>query len=356
MANVSIRGVRKAFGATPVLHGVSIEIADGAFAVLVGPSGCGKSTLLRMVAGLEEIDGGEVAIGGRVVNRVPPKQRDIAMVFQNYALYPHMTVRDNMAFSLKLARAPAAAMDERVARAASILGLDGLLDRYPRQLSGGQRQRVAMGRAIVRDPQVFLFDEPLSNLDAKLRVQTRAELKDLHQRLRTTTIYVTHDQIEAMTMADQIVVMNAGRVEQTGSPLDLYDRPANRFVAGFIGSPAMNFLPGTVEAGGFRAEGGSLWPLPPGPRDPGRPAVYGVRPEHLQLADGSGVSLLVQVVEPTGSETQVHGHLGAQPGALPVMGAFRERVAAQPGEKLPVTADPALVHLFDRDTGARLVA
>ena len=358
MASVSIRGVSKAFGATPVLHGVSIEIADGAFTVLVGPSGCGKSTLLRMVAGLEEIDGGEVDIGGRVVNRVPPKGRDIAMVFQNYALYPHMTVRDNMAFSLKLARAPGAATDERVGRAAAILGLDGLLDRYPRQLSGGQRQRVAMGRAIVRDPQVFLFDEPLSNLDAKLRVQTRAELKDLHQRLRTTTIYVTHDQIEAMTMADQIVVMNGGRVEQIGTPLDLYDRPANRFVAGFIGSPAMNFFPGTVEAEGFRADGGSLWPLPPGPRGGGghlgRPAVYGVRPEHLRLANGGGVPLLVQVVEPTGSETQVHGHLGAQPGALPVMGAFRERVAAQPGEQLPVTADPALVHLFDRDSGARL--
>ncbi len=357
MATVSIRGVKKAFGSTPILHGVSIEIADGEFTVLVGPSGCGKSTLLRMIAGLEEIDGGEVAIGGRVVNKVPPKQRDIAMVFQNYALYPHMTVRDNMAFSLKLARAPQAAMDERVGRAAAILGLDGLLDRYPRQLSGGQRQRVAMGRAIVRDPQVFLFDEPLSNLDAKLRVQTRAELKDLHQRLRTTTIYVTHDQIEAMTMADKIVVMNAGRVEQTGSPLELYDHPANRFVAGFIGSPAMNFLPGTVEAGGFRAEGGSLWPLSHA-RDVGRPAVYGVRPEHLQLAanDGVGVPLLVQVVEPTGSETQVHGRLGAQPGALPVMGAFRERVMARPGEPIAVTADPALVHLFDRDTGARLVA
>ncbi len=358
MATVSIRGVRKAFGATQILHGVSIEIADGEFTVLVGPSGCGKSTLLRMIAGLEEIDGGEVAIGGRVVNKVPPKQRDIAMVFQNYALYPHMTVRDNMAFSLKLARAPQAAMDERVNRAADILGLAGLLDRYPRQLSGGQRQRVAMGRAIVRDPQVFLFDEPLSNLDAKLRVQTRAELKDLHQRLRTTTVYVTHDQIEAMTMADKIVVMNGGRVEQTGSPLELYDHPANRFVAGFIGSPAMNFLPGTVEAGGFRAEGGSLWPLPPATRDLGRPAVYGVRPEHLQLAanDGAGVPLLVQVVEPTGSETQVHGRLGARPGDLPIMGAFRERVAARPGEPITVTADPALVHLFDRDTGVRLVA
>ena len=297
MASVSIRDVRKAFGSTQVLHGVSIEIADGEFTVLVGPSGCGKSTLLRMLAGLEEIDGGEIAIGTRVVNKVPPKQRDIAMVFQNYALYPHMTVRDNMAFSLKLAKAPQAAMDERVNRAAAILGLAGLLDRYPRQLSGGQRQRVAMGRAIVRDPQVFLFDEPLSNLDAKLRVQTRAELKDLHQRLRTTTIYVTHDQIEAMTMADKIVVMNGGRVEQIGSPLELYDHPANQFVAGFIGSPAMNFLPGTIEASGFRADGGSLWPLPSSAvnaggrpadlrRPPGAPAAVPRR--QRRAADGPG--------------------------------------------------------------------
>ncbi|GAC1342060.1 MAG: sn-glycerol-3-phosphate ABC transporter ATP-binding protein UgpC [Acetobacteraceae bacterium] len=353
MATVSVRDVRKAFGSTAVLHGVSIEIADGEFTVLVGPSGCGKSTLLRMIAGLEEIDSGEVAIGGRVVNKVPPKQRDIAMVFQNYALYPHMTVRDNMAFSLRLARAPQAAMDERVGRAASILGLAGLLDRYPRQLSGGQRQRVAMGRAIVRDPQVFLFDEPLSNLDAKLRVQTRAELKDLHQRLRTTTIYVTHDQIEAMTMADKIVVMNGGRVEQIGSPLELYDRPANQFVAGFIGSPAMNFVPGTIEAGGFRAEDGSLWPLPASAANAnGRPAVYGVRPEHLQLAGPGGVPLTVQVVEPTGSETQVFGKLGG----LAMLGAFRERVSARPGDPLSITADPALVHLFDRETGIRLVA
>ena len=354
MATVSIRNVKKSFGSTQILHAVSIEIADGEFTVLVGPSGCGKSTLLRMLAGLEEIDQGEIAIGARVVNKVPPKQRDIAMVFQNYALYPHMTVRDNMAFSLKLARAPQAALDERVNRAADILGLKVLLDRYPRQLSGGQRQRVAMGRAIVRDPQVFLFDEPLSNLDAKLRVGMRAELKDLHQRLRTTTIYVTHDQIEAMTMADKIVVMNGGRVEQIGSPLELYDHPANQFVAGFIGSPAMNFLPGTIEAEGFRAEGGSLWPLPHSAANVnGRPAVYGVRPEHLQLAHHDhGVPLMVQVVEPTGSETQVHGRLGA----LPVMGAFRERVAARPGEPIAVTTDPSLVHLFDKETGARLVA
>jgi len=358
MATVSIRAVRKAFGITPILHGVDVEVEDGEFVILVGPSGCGKSTLLRMIAGLENITRGEIAIGGRVVNDVAPKERDIAMVFQNYALYPHMTVRDNMAFSLKMAKAPQSVIDAKVGRAAGILGLAPYLDRFPRQLSGGQRQRVAMGRAIVRDPQVFLFDEPLSNLDAKLRVQTRAELKDLHQRLRTTTIYVTHDQIEAMTMADKIVVMNGGRIEQVGSPLELYDRPANQFVAGFIGSPAMNFLPGTVERGGFRAEGGSLWPLPPGlasGRNDNMPAVYGVRPEHLQLADAGApgaVPLLVQVVEPTGSETQVHGRLGT----LPVMGAFRERVLTRPGAPLAVTADPSLIHLFDPKTGTRLVA
>ena len=352
MATVSIREVRKQFGSTRILHGVSVDIADGEFTVLVGPSGCGKSTLLRMIAGLEEITGGEIAIGGRVVNKVPPKGRDVAMVFQNYALYPHMTVRENMAFSLRLARAPQAAMDERVNRAAQILGLTPLLDRYPRQLSGGQRQRVAMGRAIVRDPQVFLFDEPLSNLDAKLRVQVRAEIKDLHQRLRTTTVYVTHDQIEAMTMADKIVVMHAGRVEQIGTPLELYDNPANQFVAGFIGSPAMNFLPGTVEDGGFRTADGTLWPLPPARPASGRPAVYGVRPEHLQLAGPSGIPMHVQIVEPTGSETQVHGRIGG----TPVMGAFRERISTQPGQPLSVTADPRLVHLFDRDTGQRIAA
>src|ERR1700761_5614372 len=244
MANVAIRNVRKSFGSTEVLHGVSVEINDGEFVILVGPSGCGKSTLLRMIAGLENITGGEIAIGGRVVNNVAPKERDIAMVFQNYALYPHMTVRDNMAFALSLASAPKAVIDQKVGRAAEILSLSPYLNRYPRQLSGGQRQRVAMGRAIVRDPQVFLFDEPLSNLDAKLRVQMRTEIKALHQRLRTTSVYVTHDQVEAMTMADRIVIMQAGRVEQIGRPLDLYDHPANLFVAGFVGSPAMNFLAG----------------------------------------------------------------------------------------------------------------
>src|ERR1700676_3362699 len=250
MASVAIRDVRKAFGAVQVIHGVDIAIDDGEFVVLVGPSGCGKSTLLRMIAGLENITGGEIRIGERVVNNVPPKERDIAMVFQNYALYPHMTVAANMGFSLKLRGAPNTEIAAGVNRAADILGLKALLGRFPRQLSGGQRQRVAMGRAIVRDPQVFLFDEPLSNLDAKLRVAMRTEIKELHQRLRTTTVYVTHDQIEAMTMADKIVVMHEGIVEQIGSPLELYDRPENQFVASFIGSPAMNFLKRKIRGDG----------------------------------------------------------------------------------------------------------
>src|SRR5499433_4176265 len=254
MSSVHIRDVRKSFGSFEVLHGVTIPIEDGEFVVLVGPSGCGKSTLLRMIAGLENITAGEIRIGERVVNRLPPKERDVAMVFQNYALYPHMTVADNMGFSLKLRGARQEEIKKGVTRAAEILALTPLLDRYPRQLSGGQRQRVAMGRAIVRDPQVFLFDEPLSNLDAKLRVAMRTEIKELHQRLKTTTVYVTHDQIEAMTMADKIVVMHDGIVEQIGEPLDLYDRPANLFVAGFIGSPAMNFMKGRIEGGRFVAD------------------------------------------------------------------------------------------------------
>src|SRR5438874_10326685 len=259
MASVGIRDVRKAFGPSQVIHGVTIAIGDGEFVVLVGPSGCGKSTLLRMIAGLENITAGEIRIGERVVNNLPPKARDIAMVFQNYALYPHMTVAANMGFSLMLRGAPKKEIEQRVGGAADILGLGTLLGRYPRQLSGGQRQRVAMGRAIVRDPQVFLFDEPLSNLDAKLRVAMRTEIKELHQRLSTTTIYVTHDQIEAMTMADKIVVMRDGVVEQIGDPLSLYDHPDNLFVAGFIGSPAMNFVSGTIRAHGtvgFEGPGG----------------------------------------------------------------------------------------------------
>jgi multiple sugar transport system ATP-binding protein len=284
-----------------------------------------------------------------VVNNVAPKERNIAMVFQNYALYPHMTVRDNMAFSLMLAKAPKAVMEEKITRAAGILGLTPYLARYPRQLSGGQRQRVAMGRAIVRDPQVFLFDEPLSNLDAKLRVQMRAEIKDLHQRLKTTTVYVTHDQIEAMTMADRIVVMNMGNVEQIGSPLDLYDRPSNLFVAGFIGSPAMNFLKGRMDGGVFRS-GDLALPLPsPLPRVNGAPMVYGIRPEHWRLG-GEGVDAVVQVVEPTGSETQVIARLGG----IPIICAFRERISARPGEAIRIAPDASVVHLFDEATGARL--
>jgi multiple sugar transport system ATP-binding protein len=349
MASVEIRDVRKAYGATQVIHGVSVDIQDGEFVILVGPSGCGKSTLLRMIAGLENITGGEIRIGPRVVNNVPPKERDIAMVFQNYALYPHMTVAQNMAFSLKLKNAPKTEIAEKVNRAAGILGLAQLLERYPRQLSGGQRQRVAMGRAIVRDPQVFLFDEPLSNLDAKLRVQMRTEIKELHQRLKTTTVYVTHDQIEAMTMADKIVVMHDGIVEQIGAPLELYDRPTNLFVAQFIGSPAMNVLEGRLESSGF-AMGDLILPVGNAPAaTAGRPAYYGIRPEHFRLS-GDGMPMEVVVTEPTGSETLVIARAGGREFSC----VFRERISAGPGEMIRVAPDPALVHLFDRETGRRL--
>ncbi len=350
MASVTISDVRKVFGSTKILHGVSVDIEDTEFVVLVGPSGCGKSTLLRMIAGLENISGGTISIGGKVVNTVPPKDRDIAMVFQNYALYPHMTVFDNMGFSLKLANAPKEVMEAEVGKAAKILGLESLLHRFPRQLSGGQRQRVAMGRAIVRNPQVFLFDEPLSNLDAKLRVQMRSEIKELHQRLKVTTVYVTHDQIEAMTMADKIVVMNHGLIEQAGAPLELYDRPANLFVAGFIGSPAMNMIKGVLTGGHFRAEDGTVLPIPTnGHAYREGPAVYGMRPEHMAL-DPAGLQATVVVVEPTGSETQVLLRIGQNT----VLGAFRERVTARPGETLAVRPETSLVHLFDAETGRRL--
>ena len=357
MASVSIRGAKKRFGDVEILHGVDIEIPDGSFTVLVGPSGCGKSTLLRMIAGLAHISGGDVLIGDTRVNDMQPKQRDIAMVFQNYALYPHMTVRDNMAFSLMLAKAGKAVVDQKVGRAAEILGLTQLLDRYPRQLSGGQRQRVAMGRAIVRDPQVFLYDEPLSNLDAKLRVAMRTELKELHQRLKTTSIYVTHDQIEAMTMGDQIVVMRDGRIEQTGSPLELYDRPANTFVAGFIGSPAMNFLPGTLRRAGGQASvqlaDGTALPAPAGTAgDDGQPVIFGTRPEHLSLGSGGGIPTQVVVVEPTGADTFVScRHQGSE---LSVV--FRERHAFAPGSTIHLQPDLSRAHLFDAQSGRRLAA
>jgi multiple sugar transport system ATP-binding protein len=353
MASVRIQDVRKSFGALEVLHGVTIPIEDGEFVVLVGPSGCGKSTLLRMLAGLENISAGTISIGERVVNNVHPKERDVAMVFQNYALYPHMTVAQNMGFSLKLRGENQGKINERVNGAADILGLKPLLDRFPRQLSGGQRQRVAMGRAIVRDPQVFLFDEPLSNLDAKLRVAMRTEIKELHQRLKTTTVYVTHDQIEAMTMADRIVVMHDGIIEQMGAPLELYDVPNNQFVAGFIGSPAMNFLEGTLAVNGsasVRTAQGALLPLTKAPAaSNGRPVIYGIRPEHLELA-GEGVEAEVVVVEPTGSETQIVARVGHQD----IIAVFRDRHAVEPGEKIHLAPRPNAAHLFDKDTGKRL--
>ena len=326
--------------------------------MLVGPSGCGKSTLLRLLAGLDHADSGTIMIGGADVSDKAAKDRDIAMVFQSYALYPHMNVRDNMGFSLRLRKAPRRELDERVAKAARILNLEPYLERYPRELSGGQRQRVAMGRAIVRDPKVFLFDEPLSNLDAKLRVQMRAEIKSLHQRLQTTTVYVTHDQIEAMTMADRIVVMHDGVIEQIGTPLELYDRPDNLFVAQFIGSPAMNIMQGTLRRinGNAHVEtaDGIRWPLGAPMADEGRSVSYGVRPDHLELAPSAerGVPGEIVVVEPTGSETELVVRIGdAQ-----VIVETRGRATLQPGDKVTFTVNPANVHLFDQASGARLPA
>ncbi|MCE7030545.1 sn-glycerol-3-phosphate ABC transporter ATP-binding protein UgpC [Jiella sp. CBK1P-4] len=336
------------------MHGVSIDIEDGEFVVLVGPSGCGKSTLLRMLAGLEPISDGTIKIGEKVVNEVLPKDRDIAMVFQSYALYPHKTVAQNIGFPLKMAKRPKAEIDEKVGRAAEILDLTKYLDRYPKALSGGQRQRVAMGRAIVRDPKVFLFDEPLSNLDAKLRVSMRMEIKELHQRLKTTIVYVTHDQIEAMTMADKIVVMRDGRVEQIGAPLDLYDNPQNVFVAGFIGSPSMNFVKGRIDGANgtrqFVSEGGLVLPLPAQASVAvGQEVIYGIRPEHISIGEG-GVAMDVVVIEPTGSETQVF----ARSGTDLIDAVVKDRIAARPGEKIGFHIDLSRVHLFDGKTQQRL--
>src|SRR6059036_3617289 len=334
MATVTFDHVTKKYGDVLAVDDLNLGILDGEFMVLVGPSGCGKTTSLRMIAGLEEISSGELKIGDRIVNDVPPKDRDIAMVFQSYALYPHMTVRDNMAFSLKLRKAETKVIDERVAKAAKILNLDPFLHRFPRELSGGQRQRVAMGRAIVRDPKVFLFDEPLSNLDAKLRVAMRGEIKALHQRLKTTTVYVTHDQIEAMTMADRIVVMHDGRIEQIGEPLELYDHPNNLFVAQFIGSPAMNIVEGTLKrangAAYVEADGGVRWPVGHGAGSDGQAVAYGVRPEHLTLGAGAdAVPGEIVVVEPMGAETE----LLVQAGAAQIVLMTHGRPAVNPGDK-----------------------
>ena len=355
MASVSFRNVKKSFGKVDILHGLGFDIADGEFVVLVGPSGCGKSTLLRMLAGLEDITDGEILIDDRVVNDLESKDRDIAMVFQSYALYPHMTVGENMAFSLRLRNADKGVMRQRVDNAARILNLDKLLDRYPRELSGGQRQRVAMGRAIVRDPKVFLFDEPLSNLDAKLRVAMRAEIKALHQRLKTTTVYVTHDQIEAMTMADRIVVMHDGLIEQIGTPLELFDRPCNLFVAQFIGSPSMNVLTGTVR----KSEGrqwveaqGAQWPLPPGLSNVvnGQGVSYGIRPGDLELGGGdNAITARVVVVEPTGTETELLLQVGSENLALVMHG----RTDVRPDDAVHLHIDPAKAHVFDAVNGAR---
>ena len=332
MAELSFRNVRKSYGDLEVVHGVSMDVADGEFVVIVGPSGCGKSTLLRMVAGLEPITSGEIVIGGRVVNQLEPKDRDIAMVFQNYALYPHMTVYDNMSYGLRIKGFSKAEIDKRVQKAAGILELKDFLARKPRQLSGGQRQRVAMGRAIVREPAVFLFDEPLSNLDAKLRVQMRAELQSLHRRLGTTSLFVTHDQVEAMTLAQRMIVMNAGRAEQIGAPLEVYAKPATVFVAGFIGSPPMNLIPH---------------------KHSGRDVLLGIRPEHLEPCAESDAMLVAEIdlIEPLGADTLVYGHLPANGGR--VAARLHSSVDARAG-KLALRYNSALRHYFDPASGARI--
>ena len=362
MGSIALRRVEKVYGHGPkavkAIHGVDAEIADGEFVVIVGPSGCGKSTLLRMVAGLEEISAGEIAIGGRVVNQLEPAERDIAMVFQNYALYPHMTVYDNMAYGLRNARVPKGEIEARVRKAADILELGGLLDRKPRQLSGGQRQRVAMGRAIVRQPQVFLFDEPLSNLDAKLRAQTRLEIQKLHRELGITSLFVTHDQVEAMTLAQRMIVMNAGRIEQIGTPEEVYSRPATTFVAGFVGSPPMNLLQGDAEGAGLRI-GHTLLPLPaPAPR--AGALILGLRPEHAgwEPAGGHGTAptdavwtLQVEVVEMLGAERLVHGRLAGTTFTLRVDGTLPP---PRPGQALTLRAPTRHLHWFDADSGQRV--
>ena len=332
MAGVSFRDVKKNFGPVKVIHGVTMDVHDGEFVVIVGPSGCGKSTLLRMVAGLERISSGEISIGERVVNDIEPMDRDIAMVFQNYALYPHMSVRQNMAYGLKIRKMPPPEIEKRVQRAAEILELGTYLDRKPRELSGGQRQRVAMGRAIVREPAVFLFDEPLSNLDAKLRVQMRVELQALHRRLGTTSLYVTHDQVEAMTLAHRMIVMNAGRAEQIGAPLEVYEKPATTFVAGFIGSPPMNLLPAKLN---------------------GREVLLGVRPEHLMPCAPAEANFTADIalVEPLGADTLAHGKIE---GTM-MIARLPATVHVAEGQ-LPLRYDVAHRHYFDKDTGARIEA
>jgi len=352
MAEIKLNGVKKSYGNLQVVHGVDAHIADGEFIVIVGPSGCGKSTLLRMIAGLEAISGGEVSIGGTVVNNLEPKDRDIAMVFQNYALYPHMTVYDNMAYGLKIRKLSAADIETRVQKAAKILELGTLLQRKPRELSGGQRQRVAMGRAIVREPAAFLFDEPLSNLDAKLRVQMRLEIQKLSRELKTTSIFVTHDQVEAMTLAHRMIVMNAGRVEQIGAPMEVYENPASIFVAGFIGSPAMNFMPGKVSGASLDLGDGLTVALPEAIMarlKEGEAVTFGIRPEHLQITS-SGMPFKVDSAEALGADSLVHGKLGAHGVVVRADGYVQH----PSGAGLAVTPTPDKFYFFDTASGKRL--
>ena len=354
MATIDLHRIVKRYGQTAVVHGIDLAIQDGEFVVLVGPSGCGKSTLLRMIAGLESVSDGEIRIGGRRANEVPPQKRNISMVFQSYALFPHMTVKDNITFGPRVRREKPDETDEKLARAASILNLGAYLERRPGQLSGGQRQRVAMGRSIVRNPDLFLFDEPLSNLDAKLRVQMRTEIKALHHKFESTIVYVTHDQIEAMTMADRIVVMNAGRIEQVGTPLELYDRPDNLFVAGFLGSPAMSFIEGTIVQSGagaaVRLSDGAEAPVPLEAARNGAGVILGIRPEHFRLDPQGPLRFAVDLIEPTGSESHIYGRIDRSE----VRAVFRERISVGPGETLQLSVEPKNVHLFDPATGLRL--
>ena len=352
MAGLSIDQAEKAFGATAVLRGVSLDVGEGEFCVIVGASGCGKSTLLRAIAGLDQLDSGSISIGDRRVDQLPPAERGIAMVFQSYALYPHLTVFENMAFALRLAKRPKAEVDAAVRRASNILGLDDFLERKPAALSGGQRQRVAIGRAIVRQPDVFLFDEPLSNLDASLRNRMRFEFAELHKTLGTTTVYVTHDQVEAMTLADRIVVMRDGLIEQVGTPSELYDHPANRFVAGFLGSPQMNFLSGEVVEDGLA---GRALELASGERValpsidatiPGAPLTIGVRPEHWRPADDGGIALRADFIERLGSSVNIHLHQQAPEGPALVWHHV-EPARVREGETVRLMPDPAHLHLFD---------
>ena len=355
MGAIVLRKVEKTYGHGPkavkVIHGVDVEIADGEFIVIVGPSGCGKSTLLRMVAGLEEITGGEIDIAGRVVNSLEPSERDIAMVFQNYALYPHMSVYDNMAYGLKIARKSKDDIEARVQKAAKILELSGLLQRKPRELSGGQRQRVAMGRAIVRQPAVFLFDEPLSNLDAKLRAATRLEIRKLHAELGVTSLFVTHDQVEAMTLAQRMIVMNAGRIEQIGTPEQVYERPASTFVAGFMGSPPMNLIDGHADATRFTVQRAAAPLLLPSPAPRSGPLILGVRAEHAELREDGGWPMQVEMIEMLGAERLIYGRLG---GAAFTLRLDATHAPPRPGDTVHLHVERQHLNWFDRDSGQRV--